>query len=137
MDHDADSQLIHSAWPAMNASLIVRSCLNKAVRTMLVRLVYDKVRADPVLGPIFAAHITDWQPHLARMVEFWSTVALMTGRYHGTAVTKHVGLPTTWAHFKRWRVLFRETAVQVCLPAGAARVIEDAARNNTDPIPKL
>ena len=27
--------------------------------------------------------VDDWKPHLARMYAFWSSVMLMTGRYHG------------------------------------------------------
>jgi hemoglobin len=81
-----------------------------------------------VLGPIFAARIADWQPHLERMVAFWSSVALMTGRYHGRPVPAHTPLPIGGAHFQRWLGLFRETANELCTPAGAAHVIERAER---------
>lgn len=142
---------IRSARPAMTASLMVETGLDEAILTTLVHRFYDKVRADPLLGPVFAAHITDWQPHLARMVDFWSSVALMTGCYHGSPVARHAGLPVTWAHFDRWLVLFRETAHEVCPPAGAAHVIaraeriarslniavEDAARESVGAVPKL
>lgn len=151
MHHEAQPQPIRSARPAMTASLMAETGLDEAILTALVHRFYDKVRADPVLGPIFAARINDWEPHLARMVEFWGSVALMTGCYHGSPVTKHADLPVTWAHFERWLVLFRETAGQVCPPAGAAHVIaraeriarslnfaiEDAAREHAGSIPKL
>lgn len=151
MHHEAQPQPIRSARPAMTASLMAETGLDEAILTALVHRFYDKVRADPVLGPIFAARINDWEPHLARMVEFWGSVALMTGCYHGSPVTKHADLPVTWAHFERWLVLFRETAGQVCPPAGAAHVIaraeriarslnfaiEDAAREHAGAIPKL
>ena len=94
----------------------------------LVHAFYGKIRKDPVLGPIFAARIDDWPPHLDRMTSFWSSVALMTGRYHGAPVPKHVGLPIDWSHFERWLTLFRETAMEICTPAGAAHVIERAER---------
>lgn len=151
MHHDARPQPIRSARPAMTAALMAETGLDEAILTTLVHQFYDKVRADPVLGPIFAARITDWEPHLARMVEFWGSVALMTGCYHGSPVPKHADLPVTWAHFERWLVLFRETAAQVCPPAGAVHVIaraeriarslnfaiEDAARDRAGAIPKL
>jgi hemoglobin len=119
--------------------------------TALVHRFYDKVRVDAVLGPIFAEHIADWGPHLAKMVDFWSSVALMTGRYHGAPVVKHAGLPVDRAHFDRWLTLFRETAHQTCPPAGAAHVtlraeriarslsfaIEDAARDRDGAVPRL
>ncbi|MGB8623601.1 MAG: group III truncated hemoglobin, partial [Paracoccaceae bacterium] len=69
-----------------------------------------------------------WAPHLERMCAFWSSVALMTGRYHGAPVAAHAGLPVTWAHFERWLALFGETAHEVCPPVGAAHVIERAER---------
>lgn len=151
MHHDAQPQPIRSARPAMTAALMAETGLDEAILTTLVYRFYDKVRADPVLGPIFAARITDWEPHLARMVEFWGSVALMTGCYHGSPVAKHADLPVTWAHFERWLVLFRETAGEACPPAGAAHVIaraerigrslnfaiEDAAREHAGAIPKL
>jgi len=85
------------------------------------------------------------------MVDFWSSVALMTGCYHGSPVARHADLPVTWAHFERWLMLFRETADQICTPAGAAHVIaraeriarslhfaiEDAAQGRAGHIPKL
>ncbi|WP_461307431.1 group III truncated hemoglobin, partial [Albidovulum sp.] len=102
--------------------------LDEAILRDLVHRFYDRVRADAMLGPIFGARITDWGPHLERMVAFWSSVALMTGRYHGAPVPAHVTLPLEWAHFERWLALFRETAKEVCPPAGAAHVIAAAER---------
>ena len=117
-----------SARPAITAALMEETGLDEAILHNLVHRFYDKVRADEVLEPIFAARITDWGPHLERMVAFWSSVALMTGRYHGAPVLAHATLPVTWAHFSRWLDLFRQTATEVCPPAGAAHVIERAER---------
>ncbi len=93
--------------------------------TMIQRLVhafYDRVRADPVLGPVFASQIAEWDPHLARMCDFWSSVMLMTGRFKGAPMVVHVGVPGLRSeHFETWLGLFRETAREVC-PAGAAEV---------------
>jgi hemoglobin len=119
---------IASARPGMTAAIIAETGLDEAVLTRLVHRFYDRVRADPMLGPVFAARIADWEPHLARMVDFWSSVTLMTGRYHGTPVPKHVGLPIGAAHFARWLELFRETAGETCRPEGAALVIDRAER---------
>ncbi|GKY87478.1 group III truncated hemoglobin [Sinisalibacter aestuarii] len=119
---------IVSARPRMTAELMARTGLDEDKLTELVHRFYDKVRADPVLGPVFAARIADWGPHLERMVDFWSSVALMTGRYHGAPMPAHVTLPVDWAHFERWLMLFRETAAETCPPEGAAHVIERAER---------
>jgi hemoglobin len=119
---------VRSTRPAVTADLMARTGLDEALLTELVHRFYAKVRADALLGPIFAEHIADWAPHLERMVSFWSSVALMTGRYHGAPVPKHANLPVSWAHFERWLALFRETAHETCSPAGAAHVIERAER---------
>jgi hemoglobin len=56
---------------------------------------YSRIRIDPVLGPIFAARIKEWDPHLSRMSAFWSSVVPMTGRYHGRPLQKHALLPVS------------------------------------------
>jgi hemoglobin len=117
----------------MTAALMAEAGLDEAILTTLVQQFDDRVRAEPVLSPIFAACIPDWEPHLARMVEFWSSVALMTGRYHGSPVTKHADLPVTWAHFECWLVLFRETAG---LPARRCRPC-DLPRRTHHPVAEL
>lgn len=135
----------------MTAAIMAENGLDEDRLRALVHRFYEKVRADAVLGPIFAARISDWGPHLAKMVDFWSSVALMTGRYHGAPVPAHAGLPVEWAHFERWLMLFRETARETCPPAGAALVvdraeriarslsfaIEDAARDRCGAVPRL
>lgn len=119
---------VASARPEMTAAIMAETGLDEEVLRDLVHGFYGKVRRDPVLGPIFAARIVDWGSHLGRMVAFWSSVALMTGRYHGRPVPAHTPLPIDGAHFERWLDLFRATARETCTPAGAAHVIERAER---------
>ncbi|WP_206454347.1 group III truncated hemoglobin [Aurantimonas marina] len=119
---------IRSARPVLTAGIMAETGLDEGRLTALVHRFYAKVRTDAMLGPVFAARISDWEPHLARMVDFWSSVAMMTGRYHGTPVARHAGLPVAWEHFERWLELFRETAAETCTPAGAAHVVERAER---------
>jgi hemoglobin len=107
---------IASARPALTAEIMGATGLDEAGLRRLVQRFYARVRADTAVGPIFATRITDWEPHLERMVAFWSSVALMTGRYHGRPVPAHVGLPVGWVHFERWLALFRETARETCTP---------------------
>ena len=98
---------------------------------MIARLVdgfYDRVRADPLIGPVFAERIRDWGPHLAQMKLFWSSVALMSGVYHGRPMPKHLPLPVDGRHFDRWLELFRATARDLCPPAAADHFIERAER---------
>jgi hemoglobin len=94
----------------------------------LVNAFYARVRADAVLGPIFEARVADWDDHLATMRRFWSSVALMSGAYHGEPMKAHAPLPLDGAHFDRWLGLFRETAQACCPPAAAAHFISRAER---------
>ena len=110
------------------AVLTERTGLDEAVLFRLVSDFYEEVRSDPGLGPVFESRIKNWPTHINRMVDFWSSVALMTGRYHGTPMQVHAGLPVDESHFEQWLVLFRKVARQVCTPEGADYVIERAER---------
>src|SRR5690606_23893302 len=96
----------------------------------LVDAFYAKVRKDDVLGPIFERVIAgDWGPHLSKMYDFWSSVTLMTGRYHGTPLQAHLRLEELQpVHFQRWLALFRATAAEVCPPGAAALFVDRAER---------
>ena len=113
---------------AMTDEIVARTGITEAMIEHLVHGFYAKVRSDAVLGPIFDARIADWEPHLARMCAFWSSVALMTGRYHGTPMAKHLPLPVDGGHFDRWLALFVETAREVCPPEAEAHFVERARR---------
>ncbi|MCF3934899.1 group III truncated hemoglobin [Acuticoccus sp. M5D2P5] len=127
--HESETiPIVASSRPEMTAAIMEETGLDEAVLRTLVHRFYAKIRADDLLGPIFAARITDWARHLERMVGFWCSVALMTGSYHGRPVPLHAPLPVEAAHFAHWLMLFRETAHEVCTPAGADHVIERAER---------
>jgi len=112
----------------ITAEIMARTGIDETMIERLVRAFYDKVRADALLGPVFAARIVDWEPHLQRMGAFWSSVALMSGVYHGRPMEKHLPLPVDARHFDRWLGLFEETAHVVCPPAAAEHFIERAHR---------
>jgi hemoglobin len=112
----------------ITARIAAHTGITEGMIEQLVRAFYAKVRADAVLGPVFEAKIADWEPHLAQMFAFWSSVALMTGRYHGTPMIKHVKLPIDAGHFDRWLALFEDTAREICPPEAAAHFIDRAHR---------
>jgi hemoglobin len=62
------------------------------------------------------------------MCAFWSSVTLMSGRYHGSPMAKHLPLPVDAAHFDRWLALFEATARELCPPEAAAYFVERAQR---------
>ncbi len=47
----------------------------------LVRRFCGKARLDPTLGPVFEDTVDDWNEHLDKLCDFWSSVMLTTGRY--------------------------------------------------------
>lgn len=133
---------VHELWRIMNDSLAEHTArraaliaqlqadtgIDEAMIERLVRHFYQQVRADGLLGPIFAAKIVDWEPHLLRMCRFWSSVVLMSGQYAGSPMQKHLPLQIEARHFDRWLELFAASARAVCSPAAASHFQERAAR---------
>lgn len=79
--------------------------------TDLVHTFYAKVRKDEILGPIFESNVDNWDRHLAKLVDFWSSTLRRTGRFVGAPMPKHAALPgLSAALFYRWLQLFRENA---------------------------
>lgn len=85
--------------------------IDEAYLSHMVDDFYDRVRADPRLGPIFETHLgADWGPHLARMKRFWASVALNAGGYSGKPVAAHQRIEGAEREdFARWLTLFRAT----------------------------
>ena len=88
----------------------------------LVHRFYDRVRADELLGPVFDARIQDWGPHLAKMVDFWSSALRGTARYRGMPMVVHARMPELRpAMFGRWLTLFEQTTTELGQPQLKAR----------------
>ncbi len=112
----------------ITASIVAETGLDEALLDRLVRGFYARARADALLGPVFDARVEDWDSHLERMVAFWSSVVLMSGRYRGQPMQKHMPLPVDARHFDRWLALFEATARSLCPPAAADYLLERARR---------
>lgn len=113
---------------AITAAIYAETGIDEAMIERVIRAFYQRVQNDPLIGPVFASRIKDWEPHLQQMFAFWSSVALMTGRYHGQPMRKHLPLPVDGRHFDRWLALFEATAREVCPPKAAEHFIERAHR---------
>ncbi len=99
----------------------------------LVHSFYDRVQAEPLLGPIFAARIEDWTPHLARMVLFWRAILRSEPGFkpspRGNPQMLHRGIAElSHAQFDRWLELFTETAHEVFPDPQARHAIVSAQR---------
>jgi hemoglobin len=95
----------------------------------LVEAFYGRIRAHQVLGPIFAVKVTTWESHLQRMKDFWASIAIESGRFHGNPMLKHMAIPGLEpVHFQMWLALWDETlSITVSNPA-AADLFRDRAQ---------
>ena len=50
---------------------------------------YAAIRVHPGLGPVFAAHVTDWPAHEAKIARFWRNAILMERCYDGNPMQAH------------------------------------------------
>ncbi|GJL96209.1 MAG: globin [Hyphobacterium sp.] len=95
--------------------------IDDAYISTLVDTFYDRIRAHGLIGPIFDTAIGDnWDTHLARMKDFWASVALNAGRYSGKPVPahrKHTAIQP-W-HFRIWLTLFEDTLRDTAPTPGA------------------
>ena len=103
--------------------------IDDSLISRLVERFYDAIRKDDLLGPIFAANVTDWTPHLARMKDFWASVTLESGRFHGNPMLKHIAIGGLEpAHFERWLTLWDQTVSEVAPNAAASDTFQIAAK---------
>src|SRR5688500_15358355 len=77
---------------------------------LLVDTFYSKVKDDELIGPIFTdvAQI-DWQHHLPKMYDFWTTQLIGPPSYEGRPFPPHMKLSLEREHFQRWLKLFSAT----------------------------
>jgi hemoglobin len=70
--------------------------------TKLLKYFYADVRQHQEIGPIFAAHITDWSAHLEKIADFWSGATGGPALYNGAMPFKHLHLALGENHFQAW-----------------------------------
>jgi hemoglobin len=81
---------------------------------------YACIRQHPGLGPVFAAHVTNWPSHEAKITRFWRNAILHERSYDGNPLAAHraagnVRLPM----FPVWLGLF-DTVLRRELPPETA-----------------
>jgi hemoglobin len=96
----------------------------------IVHAFYTRVREDDALGPIFNGVVADWDEHLERLGDFWSSVMLTSGRYKGNPVAMHLlhADQITPAMFDRWLGLWAATTDELLPTQVAAAMQAKAAR---------
>jgi len=99
----------------------------------LVERFYAAVRADSLLGPIFAAAVEDWPAHLARLKQFWRSILHASGEYTGNPMRKHLALGSLEVHhFARWLELFYTTLDTIGAGSAARQEVGTRARMIAD-----
>ena len=85
----------------------------------LLRPFYIDVRQHAVLGPIFNTHIQEWEPHLAKITEFWARQTGGPSRYGGGFGAAHLSLGIGPEHFQHWLGLWDYNCQRHLAPAEA------------------
>ena len=102
--------------------------VDEAQLEALIPIFYQRVRDDALIGPVFDGAIVDWDVHLDKLVAFWSSVMLTSGRYKGNPMAahlKHRG-EITAEMFDRWLALWTEVTNDL-LPGAAATALQGKA----------
>lgn len=101
---------------------------DEAIRS-LVYAFYEKVRSDAALASVFTEAISDdWDAHIGRMCDFWSTAMRISRRYDGDMLAIHRRLSRLRPElFQRWLELFERT-VDEHFAAESAAALRDRAR---------
>ena len=90
------------------------------IDTVVARF-YAGVRAHPTLGPVFAAHVTDWPTHEARIAGFWRNAILHERSYDGNPLAVHRRAGNVHpGMFTPWLALFDQTLASTLPPDTAA-----------------
>ena len=109
-----------TAMPETKLSGVLFDRLGGRTRLLyLLRHFYADVRQHQEIGPIFAAHITDWPAHLEKITDFWSGATGGPALYIGPMPFKHISLGLEERHFAAWLDLWRRHCRAHLLATGA------------------
>jgi len=129
--HSAEPRLVRASRrrcsvPANNqlegsGALSRAATIDEAQLEALVPCFYARVRDDALIGPVFDGAVADWDDHFEKLIAFWSSVMLTSGRYKGNPVAAHMQHRSaiTPPMFDRWLSLWAEVTDEI-LPVSAA-----------------
>jgi hemoglobin len=119
-EHDAtrDEHPVRLPLSAAPGGPGASTTITPAVIRAVIEDFYAACRGHPVLGPVFAAHVTDWPAHLDRIQAFWEAAILRRPGYAGRPLEAHLAIDALdRRHFSTWLRLFRDAAGRHCTPA--------------------
>lgn len=73
----------------MDSALPPRFAVTPEEIDLVVEEFYDAIQRHPGLGPVFAAHVTDWPAHKQKIAAFWRNAILMERGYDGNPMAVH------------------------------------------------
>jgi hemoglobin len=90
----------------------------------VVKKFYQRVRKDPVIGPVFIDSLTlspeIWNPHEAKIADFWANAILFERSYNGNPMMVHKGVMAIKPEmFETWLDLFAEVLHETLKPETA------------------
>ncbi|MCB2134875.1 MAG: group III truncated hemoglobin [Rhodobacteraceae bacterium] len=87
----------------------------------VVATFYAAIRVHPGLGPVFAAHVTDWPAHEAKIAGFWRNAILFERSYDGNPLEVHQRAGNVRpGMFDPWLRLFDSVLMRELRPETAA-----------------
>lgn len=87
----------------------------------VVATFYAAIRDHPGLGPVFAAHVTDWPAHEAKIAGFWRNAILYERSYDGNPLEVHQRAGNVRpGMFDPWLALFDSVLKRELRPETAA-----------------
>lgn len=103
--------------------------INEKTIDRMVEDFYTGIRQHETLGPVFNPRLEGrWDPHLAQMKAFWSSVLLRTGTYQGFPLGAHFEVPGMEPeHFVHWLQLWQDT-IRAIYAEPVAEMVYEAAR---------
>lgn len=106
---------------------------NEIMIKQVVLEFYKRVRKHEELASIFNDIVADWDEHLGRLEEFWSSLVLGSGRYKGNPLAIHIMHADRIDRrmFEHWLTLWTQTTQQM-LPADLAADMQAKAHRIAD-----
>ena len=105
---------------AMDNALPPRFEISDAQIAAVIEEFYAAIRQHPGLGPVFAAHVTDWPAHEAKIAGFWRNAIRHERSYEGNPMRVHQAAGNVRpGMFTPWLALF-DTVLKRNLPPETA-----------------
>lgn len=101
----------------------------------LIKWFYARVRFEPLLEPVFNAHVERWSEHLEVLIDYWCGMAGGPTAYTG-GMGKHFRLGLDASHFEAWLSVWEQNCRDLLQPREADEMVF-LARNIADDVQRM